>query len=193
MNGDVTGNGLLSLSSDNFIDRKLLGLGDKIVEGEIDAGHGHASDAAQTVREHGAVHLVPNQLDVERFLTDEKAFEMLLNDAARKCAAAVVGAKAACAIIGENLNDERVLAAAHPEGTNARIGRVDGHGVGNKGLGLPAAAPVLRLAHGRAARAGIARFDSVKFDAGDFHIWTCKASRNWRQRAMDKMTKSMDI
>ena len=124
---------------------------------------------AKSVRQGRAVHLVPNQLDVERVLADEKPLEVLVDDAARKRAAAVVRAKSADAFIGKNLDDERVLPAAHPKRTDAGIFRMDGHGIGNERLRLPAAAPVLGFAHGCAARPGVAGFDRVKFDASDFH------------------------
>ena len=88
----------------------------------------------ESVRQRGTVHLVPNQFDVERVLADEKALEVLVNDAAGERAAAVVRAKATDALVGENLDDERVLPAAHPERTDARVFRVDRHGVGNERL-----------------------------------------------------------
>ena len=94
---------------------------------------------------------------------------MLVNDAARECAAAIVRAKPGYALVGEDFNDERVLSAAHPKGTDARILRMDRHRIGDEGLGLPASAPVLRFALCCTACAGIAGSDGVKFDIGDFH------------------------
>ena len=124
----------------------------------------------KAVWQGGAVHLVPNQLDIERVLADEKPLEVLVDDAARKGAATVVRAKSAHSVVGENLDDERVLPAAHPQRTDAGVFRVDGHGIGNERLGLPAAAPVLGFPLRRAACAGVSAFDRVQFDAGDFHL-----------------------
>jgi hypothetical protein len=73
-----------------------------------------------------------------------------------------------------------------------------GHGIGDERLGLPAAAPVLRLAHCRAPRAGVTGFDCVKTDAGDFHSKLVRFCVNSKSqialfRAMDEMANGMDF
>ena len=170
----------------NFIDGKFLRLGDQIVKRKVHARHCHAGHAAEAIRQGGTVHLVPDQLYIERILANEKSFEMLVNNAAGKCAAAVVRAKTAHAFVRENLDDKRVLSAAHPQRTDARVFGMDGHGIGNERLRLPAAAPVLRFAHRRAARAGVAGFDGLKFDVSNFHLKLAWFSDKWLRQLVHR-------
>src|SRR5256885_14499348 len=121
MNRDVARNHLFGLSTDDFIDGKFLCFRNKVMEREVNAGHRHAGEAAESIRQRGTIHLVPNQFDVERILADEKSFEVLVNDPARERAAAVVRAKPARAFIRENLDHTRILPSTHPERTDAGI------------------------------------------------------------------------
>lgn len=53
-----------------------------IVKRNIHACHRHAGHATEAVGQGGAVHLIPDQLNVERILADEEALEMFFNDGA---------------------------------------------------------------------------------------------------------------
>src|SRR5947207_1707781 len=108
MNRDVARNRLLRLAANDFIDGKFLCFRNKVMEREVNAGHRHAGEAAESIRQRGTIHLVPNQFDVERVLANEKSFEVLVNDPARKGAATVVRAKPARTFIRENLDHEWV-------------------------------------------------------------------------------------
>src|SRR4051794_25073851 len=94
---------------------------------------------------------------------------MLVNDTARECSSAIIGAESRDTVIAENLDHKRILASPHPQRADAGIFRMHRHRIGDKRLRLPPASPILRLALGGAARAGIARFDGIEFDVSDFH------------------------
>src|SRR5262249_4395983 len=57
VNSGIAGDGFLGLATEDFIDGEFLCFSNEIVKGEVHTGHGHASDAADTVRQRGTVHL----------------------------------------------------------------------------------------------------------------------------------------
>ena len=169
MDGGVTGDRLLRLSAKQLVNWNVEGSGNQVVQGQVHSGHGHVGNSTQSVREGRAVHLIPDQLDVERILPDKKPAEMLVDHRTGKCTATVVHTGTGHALVSLDLDRIGILARPHPKGAHLRVLRMDRHRVGDERTGLPASAPILRLPLSRAARARVPRLDRVEFKSCDLH------------------------
>ena len=169
MDGGVTRDRLLRLSAKQLVNGNVEGSGNQVVQGQVHSGHGHVGNSTQPVRQGRAVHLIPDQLDVERILPDKKPAKMLVDHRTGKCTPAVVHAGTGHALVGLDLDRVGILARPHPKGAHLRVLRMDRHRVGNERTGLPASAPILRLPLSRAARPRVPGLDRVKFKTCDLH------------------------